>query len=1266
MDPTPTIPSTLWHSVAGIRLQSVSVADRKNIWGVTLDLQLCKLNPETQQWILVAVTSETVNRSRFSASSAHSALTNTSISSLDSSTPSNASSFFATKKIASLLPSLRLSSGALSQDSSLQQQQQQQHPPQQRQSQQEQPLDRGNGLSLPMQRQGSLPLSESETDADTTVQVSAASDGTVVRLDTTQKAWYLIAPHDHADFEKDVIWIDLGHFWKVVSVASISQIWGLSETGDIYYGTSDRFVQLESSVTSGAGYDKPTFTHIAVGHDNVVLATDAHSGIVFRLKTHPTASHPPVWTAMPGTGTAGAAGAAGAGLHFKSCSLSSANFIVGVTLDGHVYRFTHGAWVSLGGGAKINNVGIGSDGYVLGVDRDGDLFGCQLQDTVTIPRRVSSRNLQLNQYKKKESSAPSSPQAPNAPNIPTTPRLQAVSKRPMASPRELFEMATTSQRGQMDDEEPVAQLDGPRSSSPSSRGDYYTRYALARTESQLSKRSYASDLPSATTPTGLNILQQQRAGSPSPGPYGAPTASSKSLPLRIQTKGIGISGRYLISADESAGDSYFSSRPHTASSMDGHSSPPTHATYDEELHSAKSRASPVLRTSSPHSPRSPYLDLAWQNSARSSRTDSPSTPRMSSQEFPQGYTAASMIGSGQFEGKQRFSGTSSSGDSPVTYSPAKQRILERALSRSRSFQSQRSHSSAPDGATGRGSLQMDKDNDCTGTTSDAALVGSMSSQSQPHVEPSELASAARATVPAATMEHDQDVDALCDSADSDIQNQRNSADSPSIITPSARQSKEHGPSPSLVSTEPPARMSEMLQQEKGSDVNMDVNIAETRPPDKEEILSEMTQKPTAGWEPYKSEWIQGGSGDYHDQVDPTYRTNDGSSLSASQQFWQSQEEHPSPPLPSSSLSSQDQIRYQPSSPDLSHGTLSSDQHQTQELGPNADPGLQQDQDPDHNPDLDLEYYLSTPGLGSTHRPSDSSDILMQEQQEYLRLTRLRSRQSYAFAAFKNDKNHSKYFNTVQAFGGGNNGFAIDEKSKLGFDFSTVGELQQQQQQQVHGYKGEKQELEQQHYSSDPTQQDPVPEATSSAFERRPSSSMGLFKKKRTQVPPIVVKANDNDEEANSRPSYSSSHLQQYVDTLAAQATPVDNRKDVPMITITNGTTVGDGSAAVAPTAGGGGGGGTGTGGIGERATAAPSVGTTAAPSAGTASGRTSLSGHPRGPDTGVVHRNYEQLRTGIQGEDEQGRWIGGTSANDTTLQHYDPEVHHKSKCCNIL
>ncbi|KAG0255016.1 hypothetical protein BGZ95_005885, partial [Linnemannia exigua] len=57
----------------------------------------------------------------------------------------------------------------------------------------------------------------SDAEEDTTIQVSAASDGTVVRLDRSLKAWYLIAPHsDYVDYEKEVIWIDLGHFWKCV------------------------------------------------------------------------------------------------------------------------------------------------------------------------------------------------------------------------------------------------------------------------------------------------------------------------------------------------------------------------------------------------------------------------------------------------------------------------------------------------------------------------------------------------------------------------------------------------------------------------------------------------------------------------------------------------------------------------------------------------------------------------------------------------------------------------------------------------------------------------------------------------------------------------------------------------------------------------------------------------------------------------------------------------------------------------------------------
>ncbi|KAF9271429.1 hypothetical protein BGZ74_006042, partial [Mortierella antarctica] len=72
----------LWHPIPG-RLQSVSVADRAHIWGVTLDLQLARFNTKTQQWQLVSVTTESAtnhhhqpqHQHRYSTGSAHSANT---------------------------------------------------------------------------------------------------------------------------------------------------------------------------------------------------------------------------------------------------------------------------------------------------------------------------------------------------------------------------------------------------------------------------------------------------------------------------------------------------------------------------------------------------------------------------------------------------------------------------------------------------------------------------------------------------------------------------------------------------------------------------------------------------------------------------------------------------------------------------------------------------------------------------------------------------------------------------------------------------------------------------------------------------------------------------------------------------------------------------------------------------------------------------------------------------------------------------------------
>ena len=199
--------STIWHPLPG-RLQSVSVADKDNIWGVTLDLQLCKFNSKIQQWQLVSVTSHPINQARFSSSSAQSL----------QSTASN-SSFSASKKFSSYLPSLgsitsstpsTVTAGAIAAMSLI--------TTTAAAAQQKNSGTSSTSGSLAMARaNSSTSLLGADTEEDTTVQVSAASDGTVVRLDRSLKAWYLIAPHnDHVDYEKDVIWIDLGHFWKSV------------------------------------------------------------------------------------------------------------------------------------------------------------------------------------------------------------------------------------------------------------------------------------------------------------------------------------------------------------------------------------------------------------------------------------------------------------------------------------------------------------------------------------------------------------------------------------------------------------------------------------------------------------------------------------------------------------------------------------------------------------------------------------------------------------------------------------------------------------------------------------------------------------------------------------------------------------------------------------------------------------------------------------------------------------------------------------------
>ncbi|KAG0238981.1 hypothetical protein BGW41_007997 [Actinomortierella wolfii] len=301
-----------WHPVPG-RLQAVSVANRSQIWGITLDYQLCKFNSTTRKWQLVSVLPEVVNNTRYSSSSSISP---------DSPRPSSLG--------------------------------------------QSQPFRLSNQYGGHQRQDSNI-----DPDCEITIQVAASSDGTVVRLDQTRRAWFMITPSDTVDFEKDVIWIDLEHFWKCVSVASMSQIWGLAETGDIFYGSSDRFVELDSVVSGNA---RPQFTHISVGQDNVVIATDAHTGTAFRLFTDASS---PIWRALPGTGSH-------AGLHLIQCCLSNIDYIVGLDEHGRVLQLVEDQWQCLGetDGEVCNTVfvcvDVGNDGYVVAVDKGGDLHGCQL------------------------------------------------------------------------------------------------------------------------------------------------------------------------------------------------------------------------------------------------------------------------------------------------------------------------------------------------------------------------------------------------------------------------------------------------------------------------------------------------------------------------------------------------------------------------------------------------------------------------------------------------------------------------------------------------------------------------------------------------------------------------------------------------------------------------------------------------------------------------------------------------------------------------
>ncbi|KAG0265537.1 hypothetical protein BG011_004565 [Mortierella polycephala] len=884
----------LWHPVPG-RMQSVSVADKKNIWGVTLDQQLGKFNTDTQRWQLVSVTSEMLNQSRFSATS----------------TSSTRSALTASNSLASMTS-----------------------PP---------------------------PIPESESDS-TTIQVSVASDGTVVRLDKSKKAWYLIAPQNQADFEKDVIWIDLGHYWRVVR-----QIWGLTDTGDIYYGTSDQFVQLGPAITSGAGYEKPTLSYISVGTDDVVLATDAHSGIVFRLKTRPTSSHPPVWTALPGTGLSN-------GLHFLNCTLSSMEFVVGITRGGHVYRFSNSTWIPLGGGAKIDALGVGADGYVLGVDRDGDLFGCQLYSTVVIPRRKSSRALQLNRLKNVEdANVPSSPQAPNALDMSAAPRQQGASRRPMASPRELFEMSSSGIQDRLDSE-------GARPAT-----------AVA-TESK-------SDSP--TTPSGLNISQLQRDDSlsritvprnASPKPISTLKSPSKGIPLRIVTRS--ASGRPLNSGPGSngAGDSYFNFKAATTTGIGNDtSSPISHSVVGNPYANA---SHPSSADPSTHSPTSSQLDHLSPVSAKSSYSN---TSRTSYNQLRNHTGDKNGYAGDKYEVQESPMAEAMSGD--------KSEIQEDdpELSVASPHRKPNTNKASVDGGivdNGDRYYYQTQMNDCLRTN--VTLMEEQVSEAQYQA---------------------------------------------------------------LLSGKPERGKKEGMQ---GVDMNVDMDMMKTPPV--HSSINNNWQYANLKYDPWQSHNRRG--------IDNVNK--------AQEAMISPKGKNHSPTF----ASHWDASQHQPTATTAAPLVVASQA------------GYQQQQylAPQQSQDRDLEYYHSTPGLSSVHRPSDTSEILMLQQQEFLRRTRLRS---------------EPLILPIDPSTHNDNNCTTPEKSELEY-YPTFPSQAQQQQEAVY-------------------QKEEFPDYPESAAFRMATIN--------GQTPFAGNAKVGGEKNQYQQPSYSSTHLQHYLDSnLSMQSTTGSQRQ----------------------------------------------------------------------------------------------------------------------------
>jgi len=285
-----------------------------------------------------------------------------------------------------------------------------------------------------------------------------------------------------------------------------------------------------------------------------------------------------------------------------------------------------------------------------------------------------------------------------------------------------------------------------------------------------------------------------------------------------------------------------------------------------------------------------------------------------------------------------------------------------------------------------------------------------------------------------------------------------------------------------------------------------------------------------------------------------------------------------------------------------------------------------------------------PGLRS-HRPSNTSDVLMFQQQEFLRLTRLRSEPT-SLVSDKDSKNDSD--NNIC----GDKDFLSDDQ-QAGYSLpvnNTPAPVLAPVASYPHGNPST--------YNNSPL---PYSPSNVSPYD------LDMGNQLRKRAPRFVAV----DDDTPGRPSYSSSHLQHYLDTTLPTQNALEARLRSPGIAMKplNSTfnVPGTGSS-MNPDGGGRSGSGGGVAGVTD-VIAPYTVSNAHTNTVGGVGGVGGVSG--RVPeDMGGTMANAGVRRSvssqgGIVGEDDQGRWIAGTAENDRRVTHFDPEVH-KSKCCLIL